>query len=129
MAKLSFNPLRAGVLALLLTGSLAHWHDSSPSAAASAKRLPNIIVVYVDDLGYGDIGSFGATGYATPNLDRLAREGTRMTDFYVAQAVCSASRASLLTGCYPNRVGILGALNHTADYGISANEKIGRAHV
>ena len=58
----------------------------------------------------------------TPNLDRMAAEGVRLTSFYVAQAVCSASRAALLTGSYPNRVGIRGALNHTAEYGLNLNE-------
>ena len=79
-----------------------------------AGRSPNFVIIFADDLGYSDIGSFGAAGYKTPNLDRMAREGARLTDFYVAQAVCSASRAALLTGSYPNRVGIQGALNHRA---------------
>ena len=81
----------------------------SPAAAADA-RPPNVVIVYADDLGYADLGCFGARGWQTPHLDRLAAEGTRFTNFYVAQAVCSASRAALLTGCYPNRLGILGAL-------------------
>src|SRR5262245_46165267 len=68
------------------------------SQIASQGRLPNFVIIFADDLGYADIGSFGATGYKTPNLDRMAREGARLTDFYVAQAVCSASRAALLTG-------------------------------
>jgi len=79
-------------------------------AALAAAPPPNVIVIFTDDQGYGDVGCFGATGFATPNLDRLAREGTRFTNFHVAQAVCSASRAGLLTGCYPNRIGIHGAL-------------------
>lgn len=87
-----------------------------------SKRLPNIVIIFADDLGYADIGSFGAVGYKTPNLDQMAAEGMRLTSFYVPQAVCSASRAALLTGCYPNRIGIQGALDHRANYGISANE-------
>jgi arylsulfatase A-like enzyme len=114
----------AALLALFIA-SLLLWLSQSPKALA-AKRLPNIILVFADDLGYADIGSFstqgGAKGYQTPHLDRLAREGMRFTDFYVAQAVCSASRTALLTGSYPNRVGILGALNHTARHGIHADE-------
>jgi arylsulfatase A len=94
----------------------------SDKGRLTAQRLPNFIIVYADDLGYADIGSFGATGYQTPNLDRMAAEGIRLTNFYVAQAVCSASRTALLTGCYPNRVGIQGALNHTAQHGINADE-------
>src|SRR5262245_52545699 len=94
-----------------------------------AGRPPNFVIIFADDLGYSDIGSFGAAGYKTPNLDRMAREGARLTNFYVAQAVCSASRAALLTGSYPNRVGIQGALNHRAEHGINDSEmtKIGRA--
>jgi arylsulfatase A len=83
---------------------------------------PNVVVVFADDLGYGDLGCYGAKGYATPNIDRLAKEGIRFTDFYVPQAVCSASRAALLTGCYPNRIGILGALGPTSRHGIHADE-------
>src|SRR5437762_960622 len=78
--------------------------------AAEAPQRPNFIIIFADDMGYGDLGCYGSTTIATPNLDRMAREGTRFTDFYVPQAVCSASRAGLLTGCYPNRIGILGAL-------------------
>ncbi len=95
---------------------------SLASVAAAADRLPNIIVVFIDDMGYADIGPFGADAYATPNLDRMAIEGRMFTDFYVTQPVCSASRAGLLTGCYNNRVGITGALGPTADYGIHEEE-------
>src|SRR5687767_324895 len=90
----------------------------------SAQRSPNFILIYADDLGYADIGPFsplrGARRPVTPNLDRMAADGVRLTNFYVSQAVCSASRAALLTGSYSNRVGISGALNHTADYGINS---------
>jgi arylsulfatase A len=92
----------------------------------AAQRLPNFIIIYADDLGYADIGPFntstGAARPRTPNLDRMAAEGIRLTSFYVTQAVCSASRAALLTGAYSNRVGIQGALNHTARYGINPSE-------
>jgi arylsulfatase A len=88
----------------------------------AAERLPNFVIIYIDDMGYADIGPFGAEGYQTPNLDRMAKEGRVFTDFYVTQAVCSASRAGLMTGCYNVRVGILGALNHRANYGINADE-------
>ena len=96
------------------------------STAFAADRLPNFVIVYIDDMGYGDIGPFGAEGYETPNLDRMAEEGRRFTDFYVTQAVCSASRAGLMTGCYNVRVGILGALNHRANHGISSDEMTNR---
>jgi arylsulfatase A-like enzyme len=85
-------------------------------------RLPNIIVIYADDLGYGDLGCFGAAGWNTPHLDRMAREGICFSSFYVAQAVCSASRAALLTGCYPNRLGIHGALGPGARHGLHPDE-------
>ena len=76
--------------------------------AATPERTPNIVIIYIDDMGYADIGPFGAKGYATPHLDRMAAEGMKFTSFYSAQAVCSASRAALMTGCYANRVGIPG---------------------
>src|SRR3954469_847287 len=90
--------------------------------AADPARPPNFVIVFVDDMGYGDIGPFGAKAIDTPNLDRMAAEGMRFTDFYVGQAVCSASRAALMTGCYPNRVGILGALGPKSKIGINSNE-------
>jgi arylsulfatase A-like enzyme len=108
-------PLRACLVACALL--------AAAPAPAQERPLPNIVIVYADDLGYGDLGCFGATGWATPHLDRLAKEGRRFTDFYVAQAVCSASRIALLTGCYPNRVGILGALGPASKIGISPREK------
>ena len=69
-------------------------------SALKAADQPNIIIVFNDDMGYGDLGCFGATKIKTPRIDQLAQEGMRFTDFYVASPVCSASRASLLTGCY-----------------------------
>lgn len=88
----------------------------------AAEPLPNFIVVFADDLGYADLGCYGAREIETPNLDRMAAEGMRLTSFYVAQAVCSASRAALLTGCYPNRVGIEGALGPQSPTGINDRE-------
>lgn len=92
------------------------------TTAAAAQRLPNVVIIFIDDMGYADIGPFGAQGYRTPNLNRMAKEGTRFTSFYVAQAVCSASRTALLTGCYPNRLGLHGALGPNAKHGISDSE-------
>ena len=98
-------------------------YGATPVQQPSAGRPPNVILIYADDMGYADIGPFstgsGAGRPVTPNLDRMAKEGVRLTSFYVAQAVCSASRAALLTGSYSNRVSINGALNHTADYGLN----------
>jgi arylsulfatase A-like enzyme len=94
-----------------------------PARGEEPHRPPNFVVVFADDLGYADVGCFGAQGYETPNIDRLASEGIRFTDFYAAQGVCSASRAALLTGCYPNRVGILGALGPGSKVGINEDEQ------
>lgn len=91
------------------------------SALHAAERPPNVVIVYCDDMGYADIGCFHGK-IPTPNIDRLAKEGRRFTNFHVAQAVCSASRTALLTGCYPNRVGILGALGPNATHGIHDDE-------
>ena len=83
---------------------------------------PNVVLIYADDLGYGDLGVQGARGFTTPNLDRMAAEGMRFTDFYVAAPVCSASRAALLTGCYPARLGINGALPPKSKTGLNPDE-------
>jgi arylsulfatase len=91
-------------------------------AAPAQPRPPNFVIVLTDDQGYGDVGAYGARELRAPHLDRLAREGIRFTDFYVAQAVCSASRAALWTGCYPNRIGIHGALGPDAQHGLHPEE-------
>ena len=95
---------------------------AAAALSAAAERLPNIVVIFTDDQGYGDLGVYGAKGYTTPHIDSLARDGVKFTNFHVAQAVCSASRAALLTGCYPNRVGIHGALGPNASHGINDAE-------
>lgn len=97
---------------------LALAHAEIPESS----NLPNIILIVTDDQGYSDIGVFGAMGFKTPNLDRLASRGRTFTDFYVAASVCTASRASLMTGCYPPRVSMFGALNHTSREGIHPDE-------
>lgn len=86
--------------------ALLLWCALADGAAQQRPNIgPNIVLIFVDDLGYGDIAPFGDPNIRTPNLDRLAKEGTKFTDFYVSQAVCTASRASLMTGCYANRLG------------------------
>ena len=99
--------------------SLAAW---GLARAEDEQALPNIVIVFTDDQGYADVGVFGAQGFTTPHLDRLAAAGRRFTNFYVAQPVCSASRAALLTGCYPNRIGIHGALGPHNEIGIHDDE-------
>ncbi|KAB7728201.1 sulfatase-like hydrolase/transferase [Rudanella paleaurantiibacter] len=96
---------------------LGSWMRPTKSAK------PNVVLFFMDDLGYGDLSCTGAMGYQTPNLDRMAAEGSRFTNFLVAQAVCSASRAALLTGCYPNRIGLTGALGPNSPIGLNANEE------
>lgn len=83
---------------------------------------PNVIIVFIDDEGYGDVGVYGATGFQTPHIDKMASEGMRFTNFYAAQPVCSASRAGIMTGCYPNRVGINGALFPFHNTGLNSDE-------
>ena len=80
-----------------------------PTATPAAEG-PNVVLIFCDDLGYGDLGCYGSKVNPTPNLDRMAAEGARFTDFYVSSAVCSASRSALLTGAYHERLGIRGAL-------------------
>ena len=93
----------------------------SASLVSAAKR-PNFVIVFTDDQGYQDVGAFGSPDIETPHLDRMAAEGVKFTDFYVSQAVCSASRSALVTGCYNVRVGILGALGPKSTVGISDDE-------
>ncbi|WP_445438739.1 sulfatase family protein [Dyadobacter fanqingshengii] len=92
-------------------------------APKPAAKTPNIVLFFIDDLGYGDLSVTGALGYKTPNIDKLAAEGTRFTNFMAAQAVCSASRAALLTGCYPNRVGVYGAFGPKQGLGLHPQEE------
>jgi arylsulfatase A-like enzyme len=106
------------------TAGLALLGPSSESAPrGTPRRPPNVVLIFMDDMGYGDIGCYGATGYETPAIDRLAADGMKFTDFYVPQAVCSASRAALLTGCYSERVGIQGALMPWATIGLGPTER------
>ena len=88
----------------------------------SADPPPNVVVIFIDDMGYADIHPFGDTGYPTPNLDRMAAEGRRFTDFCVSSAVCSASRSALMTGCYHKRIGISGALGPKSQIGLNSEE-------
>lgn len=93
------------LLALLPLAIACHGGAPSPPVPA-AGRAPNIIVVFVDDMGYGDLSSYGNTRAQTPNIDRLAREGMRFTQFYVNSPICSPSRVAITTGMYPSRFAI-----------------------
>lgn len=112
-------PMFGLVLSFLALLALALAAEASQT---EKKVPPNIVLIFVDDMGYGDLGCYGSKN-PTPNLDRMAKAGVRFTDFYVAQAVCSASRAAILTGRYSNRVGILGALGPNSKNGLGAHEK------
>jgi arylsulfatase A-like enzyme len=112
--------LRLAACLALLPAALAQaaLAQDGPRAPTTS---PNVVVIFVDDLGYADIGPFGG-GIPTPNLDRMARQGMRFVDFSVSSAVCSASRAALLTGCYHQRIGIAGALGPDAKIGLHDQE-------
>jgi arylsulfatase A-like enzyme len=95
---------------------------ASLTVSASPQK-PNIVIIFTDDQGYGDLGAFGSTTIRTPHLDRLAKEGRKFTSFMVASSVCSPSRAALLTGCYPKRVGMhQGVLFPTSTTGLNPDE-------
>ena len=112
-------PIVPGLLIFLALGFYAPkgCHLSRPAVAP-----PNIVLIFTDDQGYQDVGCFGAQGFSTPNLDQMARDGIRLTNFYVAQPVCSASRAALLTGCYSSRVDMHHALMPRAKKGLNLRE-------
>lgn len=88
----------------------------------AADDPPNVILIFIDDLGYGDVGFNGATGPKTPNLDRMATEGMKFTDFYVGCAVCSGSRTALLTGCHYQRLSVSAVLFPNSDRGLHPDE-------
>ena len=91
-----------------------------PAGFALAAK-PNVVLIFIDDMGYGDIGPFGSTRNRTPNLDRMAKEGMKLTSFYAAP-VCSVSRAQVITGCYGQRVSLPGVLFPGASTGLSSKE-------
>ncbi len=101
-----------------------------PRCASQARQIPagvstgkpNFIIIFTDDQGYQDVGCFGSLNINTPNLDRMAAEGMKFTDFYVAASVCSPSRAALLTGCYPPRVSITKVLFPRDTIGLNPDE-------
>ena len=99
-AKLTRRRFLGGLAALVPAAAAPRW-----LSAAAADR-PNFIVIYADDQGYGDLSCYGAQKLKTPHIDRMAAEGMRFTDFYVTAPVCTPTRSSLMTGCYPRRVGM-----------------------
>lgn len=105
------------ILLLMLSLFVEGWQKPAPK-----EKLPNLVIIFMDDLGYGDLSCYGALDYKTPQLDQLAAEGIRFTNFLCAQPVCTASRVGLLTGCYPNRLSMRGALSPNSKVGIHADE-------
>jgi arylsulfatase len=102
-----------GIIILMITISCSKDKQLPP---------PNIIFILTDDLGFQDLSSYGSIITNTPNLDKLASQGALLNSYYSAQAVCSASRAAILTGSYPNRIGFSGALGPNAQVGINSEE-------
>ena len=115
------SKILAGIWGTTLTAAVSY----SPflQAKTTGEKLPNVILIHLDDMGYGDLSLTGATGHTTPHIDNMAREGLFFTPYYSPQAVSSASRAGLLTGCYPNRIGFSGALGPHSSIGISEEEE------
>jgi len=97
--------------------------NEKENTAATQNRPPNIVLIFTDDQGYQDLSCYGSPTINTPNIDQMAKEGARFTNFYVSQPVCSASRASLLTGCYANRIGISGAFMPNVGRGLNPDEE------
>jgi len=95
---------------------------TAPERTRSAENAPNFIVIFTDDQGYQDLGCFGSTDIRTPHIDRMAEEGTRFTDFYVAAPACTPSRAALMTGCYPKRVSMNRVLHPRHHKGLHPDE-------
>lgn len=93
------------------------------SVGAAPLKHPNVVIILTDDQGYADLGCFGGDQVKTPRIDRMAAEGARLTSFYVAGSVCTPSRAALMTGCYPHRVGLANGVFLAADKnGLNPNE-------
>ena len=114
---------RRGFLRALGVGmaSLAVPGCTSGNQRTSGSK-PNFVIIFADDQGYQDVGCFGSPNIETPNLDRMAAEGMKFTDFYSAASICSPSRAALMTGCYPPRVGITKVLFRRDNIGLNPKE-------
>lgn len=97
---------KVSTLTLVACAALSSQILSTAPLVAASSDHPNFVIIFTDDQGYGDLGCFGSTKIKTPNIDKMASEGRRFTSFMVASPVCTPSRAALLTGCYPKRVGL-----------------------
>ena len=103
-------------------GRRAFLKTTGAAAAAPAPSPPNIVLIFVDDLGYGDLGCYGHTTIRTPNVDRMAAGGIKFTSFYSTSSLCTPSRAALLTGRYPIRSGLVRVLFPGEEFGIPESE-------
>ena len=112
----------AGIAAAALTIPGCGNNLKQASSGKSTDK-PNVVIIFCDDVGYADIGVFGAKGYETPNLDRMAAEGVKFTDFYAAASSCTPSRVALMTGCYPQRASLPNVIGPKAKIGISDREQ------
>jgi arylsulfatase A-like enzyme len=110
-------------VAVVVVGVLAAGGVTARAAAAAAAAKPNVVIIIVDDMGYADVGFNNAQDIKTPNIDRIAKGGARLSQFYV-QPVCSPTRAALMTGRYPMRYGMqVGVIRPWAKYGLSLDER------
>ncbi len=117
MKHLNFKGIILFTLLLMLS-----CKETKVETKSEETQPPNVVLIFTDDQGYNDVGVFGAGDIKTPNLDQMSKEGLKLTSFYAAQAVCSASRAGILTGCYPNRIGIHNALMPNSKVGLNPEE-------
>ncbi|MEZ4776261.1 MAG: sulfatase-like hydrolase/transferase [Bacteroidia bacterium] len=118
MKKFPFTSL----LLLIFLSISVSCGKSDNGQTASADKLPNVVIIFTDDQGYQDLGCFGSPDILTPNIDKMAKEGARFSSFYTAQPVCSASRSALMTGCYPDRIGVHGAYMPFSKKALNLNE-------
>ncbi|MFT4566216.1 MAG: arylsulfatase A-like enzyme [Saprospiraceae bacterium] len=114
--------MKLSIQLFLVTLTLFMACAKSPKPIEPVNTPPNIVIIFTDDQGYNDVGCYGSPNIKTPHLDQMAKDGVRFTNFYVSQPVCSASRASLLTGCYANRIGVHGAFMPYVGKGLNTNE-------
>lgn len=114
--------LNKTIYLILISFLLAACAKKEEAISTEVPSKPNVVIIFTDDQGYRDLANFGSPNIKTPNIDKMAAEGGRYTSFYAAQPVCSASRVGLLTGCYPNRVGVSGAYMPDSPKGLNPTE-------
>ncbi|WP_281631594.1 sulfatase family protein [Flavobacterium luteolum] len=115
--------MKRKLLLLTAVSTFFNFPNAGAQSVKTSGSRPNIIIINMDDMGYGDTEPYGMTNIATPNFNKAAQQGIRLTNFNAAQPVCSASRASLMTGSYSNRVGIPGALMPQSPIALNPDEE------